>query len=89
MLWNHNDADNSHSPVVVGDEDVVLWLGDAVMKQCQLLMQVVMQSIVAARAADVNCLRVIPDNRTSLNVTLISAGMLQKTVPRGGQTCSM
>ena len=76
MLLNRGDSDDDDKPVVVRDEDVVLRLRDNAVKTSQLLTHVVVKSIVAARAANVDRLRVIPDNGTSLTVTLVSSACL-------------
>ena len=48
-------------------------LSHDVMKNRELLVQVIMKSVVATSAADMNCSCVIPDNVTSLTDALISS----------------
>jgi len=64
---SHSNSDESDSsPVMIGQQDIVLSFGHHVMKKTELFMQVVMKSVVVTRTANVNCLSVIPDNSTSL-----------------------
>jgi len=80
MLLNRGDSVDDDKPVVVRDEDIVLRLSDDAGQKSQLLTHVVVKSIVAARAANVDRLRVIPDNGTSLTVTLGRSACLSVAV---------
>jgi len=67
-----NSDESDSSPVMIGQQDIVLSFSHHMMKKTELFMQVVMKSIVVTRTANVNCLSVIPDNSTSLTVIIPS-----------------
>ena len=56
---------------MIGQKNIILSFSHDIMKQTQLFMQVIVKSVVAARAADMNRLRVIPDV-TTLTLAAIS-----------------
>jgi len=69
-IYDKKTLTTDHIPIMIGQKGIVLRLGHNMMKKRELLVQIIMKSVVATSAADMNCLRVIPDKVTSLTVAL-------------------